>query len=247
MHHKNIITSKILSAFPELVHGISTKPGGNNISPFYNNMSFKVGDDENNVKQNRGRFFGALGIEQSRLAIPQQIHSDNIFIADKPGYYKDADGLITRTPDVYLIISTADCYSVLIYDKINKAVGNIHSGWRGTQKKIVTKTVNMMNAEFGSLPENLSVFIGPGISSDNFEVGSEVAEMFHEKYIKQNNGKYFIDLNRHITDQLINKGVNESTIDVFGICTFESEERLHSYRRDREKSGRMFSVIGLKK
>jgi YfiH family protein len=246
MSDNYIITSSILSGIPELVHGISTKPGGSGNSFFCNNMSFKVGDDEANVIQSRGKFFGSLGIEEKMLAIPQQVHSDNVFLADKPGYYKDADGLITQTPDVYLIISTADCYSVLICDKLNNAIGNIHSGWRGTQKKIVTKAIETMKSKFNSRPENLAVFIGPGISRDNFEVGCEVAEMFEEKYSVKRNGKYYIDLKQHIFDQLIALGINNSQIEAYPNCTFNGKEYLHSYRRDREKSGRMFSVIGMR-
>jgi len=241
---KKIITSTILTGFPELVHGISTKLGGKTF--FYNNMSFKAGDDEANVKQNRERFFGSLGIDQNSLAIPEQIHSDNVILADKPGYYKNADGLITGTPNVFLIISTADCYSVLIYDTSNKAVGNIHSGWRGTQKKIVAKAIDLMGNEFGSKPENLAVYIGPGISRDNFETGYETAEMFEEKYSVKRNGKFFIDLKQNIIDRLNISGVKNSQIEVYPDCTFDKKDYLHSYRRDRDKSGRMFSVIGMR-
>lgn len=242
----HIITSSNLSAFQGLIHGISSKPGGNNGSPFCNNMSFKVGDDESNVRENRRIFFDSLGINHSSLAIPQQVHSDNVLCIDKPGCYKDADGLITQTANVYLIISTADCYSVLIYDKSNKAIGNIHSGWRGTQKKIVTKAFEMMKNEFGGKPENFAVFIGPGISRDNFEVGGEVAEMFEEKYSVKRNGKYFIDLKQNIFDQLKNSGIKNSQMEAYPNCTYNEKDFLHSYRRDREKSGRMFSVIGMR-
>lgn len=241
-----IIKSEILSAVSGLIHGISTKSAGKGTSPFCNNMSFKVGDDELNVRQSRDKFFGSLGIDQNRLAIPQQIHSDNVFIVKEPGYYKNADGLITQTPNLYLIISTADCYSVMIYDKQNNAVGNIHSGWRGTQKKIVTKTVVMMKNFFGSKPENISVFTGPGISRDNFEVGKDVADMFEDKYVMQKNGKYFVDLKQHITDQLNILEVPVKQVEIYPACTFEFKEQLHSYRRDGILSGRMFSVIGLK-
>jgi YfiH family protein len=240
-----IISSKILSSFSELSHGISTKQGGN--SPFYNNMSLKVGDEEQTVKNNRNKFFSSLRIDQNMLAIPQQIHSDKILVIDKPGYYKDTDGLITVTTDIYLIISTADCYSVLIYDKVNKAIGNIHSGWRGTQKKIVTKAVELMKKEFSSKTEKLSVYIGPGISRDNFEVGKEVAEMFEKKFTEIRNGKYFVDLKLHIIDQLNTLGINHHQIEAYPHCTFLMKDYLHSYRRDRDKSGRMFSVIGIRR
>jgi YfiH family protein len=240
--NNTIIYSEILSSFPEITHGISTKIGGYDSPPFYNNMSYKVGDEEQNVKANRDKFFGSLGIDQKLLAIPQQVHSDKIVIADKPGFYPETDGLITALPDLYLIISTADCYSAMIYDSVKKIIAAVHSGWRGTQKKIVTKAVEMMKKEFACLTEDLNVFAGPGISCDNFEVGKEVADMFDEKFISKVNGKYFADLKAHIKDQLETLGIYR--MEIYPNCTFEEKDYLHSYRRDRDKSGRMYSVIG---
>ena len=242
----NIITSAILSVFPELVHGISTKAGGNKQPPFYNNMSFRVGDNEADVKANREEFFGSLDIDPNLLAIPQQVHSDKVKIIDKPGFYPECDGLITQAPDVYLIISTADCYSVSMYDKTNKVIGNIHSGWRGMQKKIVTKAVKIMINDFGSKIEDLLIFIGPGINKENFKVGEDVACLFEKRFTESKNGKYFIDLKAHIIDQLNVLGIKKPQIESYPNCTFEGEDYLHSYRRDGDKSGRMFSVIGLR-
>ncbi|RPI17140.1 MAG: peptidoglycan editing factor PgeF [Ignavibacteriae bacterium] len=243
---ETIIRSKLLSSFPEIVHAMSTMLGGCENPPFFNNLSYRVGDDEGTVKQNRDKFFNSLGIENSRLAIPQQVHSANVRIVDVPGYYKDFDALITSKKDVYLIISTADCYPVLVYDKVNKIVSAIHSGWRGTQKKILTNAIAIMTNELGSRAENLVVFIGPGISKDKFEVGKEVAEMFEDKYVYPSLGKYYIDLKSNILDQLASLGVSISNIEFSGLCTYCEEDYLHSYRRDRESSGRMFSVIGMK-
>jgi YfiH family protein len=242
--NNHIITSIMLAGFPEITHGISTKLGGNKEPPFCNNMSFKVGDSEQNVKANRDNFFGSLGIDQKLLVIPQQVHSDKIMIADKPGFYPETDGLITALPDLYLIVSTADCYSALIYDHVKKIIAAVHSGWRGTQKKIVTKAIEMMKKDFGCKEDDLFVFIGPGISRDNFEIGKEVAGMFEDKYISQRNGKYYADLKEHILNQLETLGVNK--IEVFPGCTYTESGYLHSYRRDRDKSGRMYSVIGMR-
>jgi len=244
--NSTIIFSEILSQFPEIKHGISTKLGGNPSPPYFNNMSFKVGDMEENVRNNRDKFFGSLGIDQKSLAIPQQVHSDEIEIINKPGYYTGCDGLITSNKNVFLIISTADCYSVLMYDNANKVIANIHSGWRGTQKKIVTKAVNMMKKEFGTKAEDLYVFTGPGISSENFEVGEEVAGLFGEKYTGRRNGKYFIDLKANISDQLNALGIMNSNLEMYPHCSYSMKDYLHSYRRDRGKSGRMYSVIGIR-
>jgi YfiH family protein len=244
--NNTIIRSEILSRFSEIAHGISTKLGGNPSPPYYNNMSFKVGDAEENVKGNRDKFFGSLGIDQKLLAIPQQVHSDEIKVIDRPGYYKDCDGLITATRGVYLIISTADCYSIMMYDSANKVIANIHSGWRGTQKKIVSKAISMMMKKFGSKIEDLCAFVGPGISSEHFEVGGDVAKLFEEKYILRKNSKYFVDLKLNIIDQLKSSGTAEINLEIYPHCSFIMKEYLHSYRRDRNNSGRMYGVIGLK-
>ena len=243
--NSTIIYSEVLSKFPEITHGISTKLGGNPSPPYYNNMSFKVGDDEKNVKSNRDKFFGTLGIDQRLLAIPQQVHSDEIQVISKPGYYTGCDGLITAGKNVYLVISTADCYSVLMYDTANKVIANIHSGWRGTQKKIVSKAVSMMMKKFSSKIENLCAFVGPGISSEHFEVGEDVAKLFEEKYTKRKNGKYFVDLKANISDQLNAFGIMNSHLEMYPHCSYNMKDYLHSYRRDRGNSGRMYSVIGI--
>lgn len=240
-----IIKSELLSQFPDLIHGISTKIRGNEQPPFYNNLSYYVGDNKEQVKKNRDIFFGRLGIDQQNLAIPQQIHSDNVRIIDKLGYYRDTDALITQNKNIFLIISTADCYSILIHDPVTETIAAVHSGWRGTQKKILTKTINIMFHDLKCRADDLYIFVGPGISKSHFEVGREVAEMFDNKFVLAIQGKIYVDLKAHINEQLHNFRFKPSNIEIFPYCSFEEKDYLHSFRRDREKSGRMFSVIGM--
>jgi copper oxidase (laccase) domain-containing protein len=104
----------------------------------------------------------------------------------------------------------------------------------------------IMKNELNSEAENMIVYVGPGISKDKFEVGKEVAELFPGKYVFPKNGKYFIDLKSNIFEQLLSLGLKKENIEMSELCTYCEEGYLHSYRRDREKSGRMFSVIGIK-
>lgn len=241
-----VLKSKLLSEFPNIVQGMSTILGGCEDAPFYNNLSFWVGDGEQNVKQNRNNFFGVLGIDQTRLAIPQQVHSADVKIVEEPGYYRGFDGLITNKKNVFLIVSTADCFPVMIYDKSKQVIAGIHSGWRGTQKAIVTNAIDMMSKEFNSSTDDMLVYIGPGISKDKFETGSDVANLFDSRYRTEANGKYFIDIKQIILDQLKEKGIPGNNIESSELCSYGSSGYLHSYRRDRDKSGRMFSVIGMR-
>jgi YfiH family protein len=244
--HEAIIKSVVFSNSDGLVHGISTKLGGNEAPPYYNNMSYYVGDDKEKVKNNRDIFFGSLGIDQQRIAVPQQVHSDNVKIIDKPGYYTDTDALITTVKNLFLIISTADCYSILIHDARKEIVSAVHSGWRGTQKKILTKTINLMMNELDSNPGDMKIFVGPGISMEHFEVGKEVAELFDSKFIFEQNGSVYINLKSQIYEQLLNLGMSENNVELSPYCSYVEKDYLHSYRRDRNHSGRMFSVIGMK-
>jgi len=242
-----VIKSKLLSEYPEIVYGMSTKMGGYDNPPYYNNLSYYVGDFRDIVQTNRDEFFDKLGINPNRLAIPQQIQGDNIEVIDEPGTYSDADALITEETNIYLVVSIADCLPVSVYDKSKSVIANIHSGWRGTEKKIVTKTINKMMTKFGCKPENMVVFIGPGINKHNFEVGAEVAELFDKKYVENSGGKFYLDFLSNVKDQIKDIGIPDDNIECFDMCTYDEEEYLHSFRRDKTKSGRMFSIIGMKK
>lgn len=247
MQLKNpIIRSSLLANYPEIIHGMSTKLGGCENPPYYNNLSYYVGDGEEIVKSNREKYFVSLGIDLKNLAIPKQIHSANVQFADKPGFYRESDALVTQTKNVFLVVSTADCFPILIYDKHNQAVAAVHSGWRGTHKRILYHTLDKMISEIGSNANDLIIFIGPGISKEHFEVGEDVANSFYEKYVELRNGKYYVDLRVNLLDQLDSLGIPIDNIDVNPFCTFKEKDYLHSYRRDKDKSGRMFTVIGLK-
>ena len=145
-----------------------------------------------------------------------------------------------------LTISTADCTPIFIYDKLNHVIAAVHSGWRGTQKKILKKTLNNLSFHFKSDPKNLFVFVGPSISQKNYEVGHDVAVQFDPVYLKKINGKLYLDVKQVNIDLLFEFGISKSQIEVSELCTFEEKDLLHSYRRDGIISGRAFGVFALK-
>ncbi|MGB9911954.1 MAG: polyphenol oxidase family protein, partial [Candidatus Kapaibacteriota bacterium] len=95
-------------------------------------------------------------------------------------------------------------------------------------------------------PRNLLVYISPLASGKRYEVGEDVAKLFPLSTIPTPNGKYFFDNRKEIIYQLKETGVEEKNIEYSPLCTI-SNTNLHSYRRDKEKSGRMAAFIGLKK
>jgi len=58
--------------------------------------------------------------------------------------------------------------------------------------------------------------------------------------------KFYLDLAGINYKMLIDEGVKEKNIQVSGLCTYEYENLLHSYRRDGLKSGRALGLIAMK-
>ncbi|MBK9331237.1 MAG: peptidoglycan editing factor PgeF [Ignavibacteria bacterium] len=240
-----IIRSEIFEKFPEIIFGFSTKPGGVSTEPYCLNLSNAVGDDPDNVSANRNLFFRRLGIDENRITFQKQIHSSVVNYSPHPCHFEGCDAIFTDKKNNFLAVGVADCIPVFLYDPVSKVIAGIHSGWKGTHEKILTRTISELINKFGIDPANLTAYIGPGICSDHYEVGEEVGILFNEKYRHRSNGKYFLDLKKDNYDQLINSGVKHDSIEVSGLCTFCEKDLLHSYRRDGTLSGRMFGIIGI--
>jgi hypothetical protein len=92
------------------------------------------------------------------------------------------DALISNEPGVLLVVQTADCVPILLADTKHRAVAAIHSGWRGTLRRIAEKTLGRMHMEFGTRPEDVIAALGPAIGRCCYEVGSDVAKEFHAQF-----------------------------------------------------------------
>ncbi|MCX6151683.1 MAG: peptidoglycan editing factor PgeF [Ignavibacteriales bacterium] len=241
-----VLKSILFNQFPELIFGFSTKVWNNEIPPYYFNLSLSVGDDEEIVKKNREQFFNFLELGLDKIVFQKQIHSDIVKYVDKPGFSGEGDSLITDKPNIGLAVSVGDCTPIFIYDKLNKVISAVHSGWRSTQKQILKKTLQKLKDDFNSQPENIYAYIGPSITQKNYEVGNEVAELFDPKYSMPVGEKFLLNVQKVNYDMLIKFGIPSTHIQVSNLCTYESKNMLHSYRRDGAKSGRSYGVLAFK-
>jgi polyphenol oxidase len=241
-----VLKSRILSGFPEINFGFSTKIGLKRTAPFFFNMSLTGTDKKEIVLENRTAFFNYLGLHKDEIVLQKQIHSDIITYVSKGGAVGESDALITDKFNIGLAISSADCTPAFIYDKKNKVIAGVHSGWRGTEKKILQKTLFRLFTDFNSSPENLFVYLGPSISQKNYEVGAEVTSGFNNKYYEPQGEKFFLDVPAANYDILIEAGIPGKNIEKSILCTYEMKDLLQSYRRDGKYSGRALGVIVLK-
>jgi YfiH family protein len=239
------IRPSIFADYPEIIAAMSTRIGGVSSAPFDLNLSFSVGDDERNVRRNREMFFGSLGIGLTEIAVPQQVHGSMVLQADAPGRYPACDGLVTATPRIFLCVTFADCVPILLYDPKLRVVAAVHAGWRGTVAAVVRLAIHALTDLFRVSPEDLRVFIGPAADSCCYFVGEDIAGKFPGDCVRENGGRWYVDLKKANRRHLVESGIDEEHIEISPFCTISNPSLFHSYRRERERSGRMMAVIGL--
>jgi len=154
------------------------------------------------------------------------------------------DGMFTSFRDIFLCVTIADCCAILIHDPIKNIVSAIHSGWRGTIQNITKNGINKLIEKYKSKPPDLKVYLSPAASGRCFEVGWDVAKYFPESIIQINRDKYLFDNRAEIRRQLLDLGVTQENIESSDICTISNSD-YHSYRRDKDKSGRMVAFISM--
>lgn len=239
-----------LSRFPELCHGVFTRKGGNSVGPFVSlNTAVNVGDDPRAVARNRAKIQGAM--DGGWLRFARQVHGTDVAVFSKdskgplPEETPEADAMITNIPGLNLVIQTADCQAVLLYDPVHRVVANIHSGWRGSVANIISQTVLAMTDCFGSNPADFLAGVGPSLGhccGEFINYRQEIPAFLWPYRV----GDHHFDFWAITRDQLTEAGMSEENIHIAGLCTRCNVERFFSYRREG-RTGRFASVIGLKK
>ena len=175
------------------------------------------------------------------LATLKQIHSAICVPGEgRAGELGRGDALIENTPGSVVAVKTADCIPILLVDERRRAVAAVHAGWRGTVAGIAGRAVEAMAERLGTAPADLHAAIGPGIGKCCYEVGPEVAAQFGEQ------GRAHIDLPEANRRQLIDAGVTPERIYASNLCTMCRPDEFHSFRRDKEAAGRLYSFAGIR-
>lgn len=204
-----------------------------------------------------------LGITPADMVRVRQKHTGNVRIVERQhageGVVRDSeilecDGMITNVPGILLCTVEADCVPVYLYDPKKRAVGMLHSGWKGTAKQIAANAVRLMEETYGSDPADIMVAIGPCICRDCYEVSDDLIPPFAERYSGEEmqrlftpkpNGRYYLDLIRAIVLTLGRAGVSKDRIETSGFCTFHSG-KFYSWRKDAHLTNHMLTAIILK-
>ncbi|WP_027581143.1 peptidoglycan editing factor PgeF [Bradyrhizobium sp. Ai1a-2] len=253
------LASPLLSAIPGLRHAFFSREGGVS-EGIYAGLNGGIGsnDDAANVAENRRRMAAHIGVGPDRLLTLYQVHSPDVVVADTP-WASDArpkaDAIVTRTENLAIGITAADCGPILFVDPNARVIGAAHAGWKGALTGVLESTVEAME-KLGADRSGIVAAIGPLIRQHSYEVGPEFLARFLEADADnalfflpgEREGHAMFDLGGYIRMRLENAGI--LMIDDIGIDTY-SDERFFSYRRSVHRKegdyGRHVHAIALEK
>lgn len=182
----------------------------------------------------------------------KQTHGDNIVHSSINALEvpAEADAHWTSDRDLALCVNTADCVPILIFCPTTNIISGIHAGWRGVANRIFPKLLKQLE-EKGSEISNLAIVIGPHIKTDSFEVDLGVKNQLLESCATTqdleplyfNRGeKFHMDLQKILLCQLGEFARPPQPLFISDVDTVKNLG-YHSFRRDREHSGRQISFI----
>lgn len=181
----------------------------------------------------------------------KQVHGNTISVIDdtSKNYIENVDGLVTKEKGKTLIVFTADCVPVVMYDQKEGIIGAAHAGYKGILLGVVEGLIEKMK-ERGSQTENISVCIGPSIRGCCYDVQKERVEQFEKKYpmfkniISQKNKKHFLSLDNVVLQILLKNRIKQKNITVDPDCTSCLEDKYFSYRKNtKETYGEFITTI----
>ena len=262
-----VLASPLLEKTGLVRHCFSTRLGGVSEGHYSSmNLSFTRGDREEAVRENYHRIASYLQVPDERFVLTYQTHTDNIRRVTEADAgkgltcsrdYTDVDGLITNVPGIALGVFWADCVPILLLDPVHRAIGAVHSGWRGTVQRIGAKALEAMGAAYGTRPQDVLAVIGPSICQDCYEVSEDVAGRFRtafpeERKILLDKGlnaagehKYQLNLWEANREMLLTAGLRTENISLTDICTCCNPALLFSHRAMGEKRGNNGAFIAL--
>jgi YfiH family protein len=143
--------------------------------------------------------------EISKANRVKQTHSNKVVEVNVPQTeWIEADGIVTRTPNLPIGVITADCVPVLFYG--DDVVGCAHAGWQGALGGILENVVRIMDTN------SIKAFIGPSIQQSSYEVsiGFEKPFIKHDRDAEQ----FFV----------AGKTIDKLQFDLSGYCSFRLKQ-----------------------
>ncbi|MBN2432759.1 MAG: polyphenol oxidase family protein [Acidobacteria bacterium] len=163
----------------------------------------------------------------------------------------EGDALLTAAPGIGLVVRTADCFPLILFDPHRRVAAVVHSGWRGTLARITSRVMDQLIRRFGVRPADIHAAVGPGIQGCCYEVDHRLADMYTSEFpdtIQPPAGPRSgprLDLAACLRRTLLDAGVPARQQDFCPLCTACNPLLFHSWRRDGRQAGRMITLAFL--
>ena len=200
-----------------------------------------------------GKVAETLGVAPERLRRLRQVHGARAVevssetLQDLSHEWPEADVAISNDPTLALAVRVADCVPLLLSDPRTGAVAAVHAGWRGMAAGAPMTAISALGRTYGVRPADLVAAVGPSIGRCCYIVGPELPKEFSvhpeaPSWFLQDDALR-LDLWRATHDQLRRAGLEEDRIHLSKLCTACHTELFCSYRREKERTGRLVGVI----
>jgi len=202
------------------------------------NLGLGTDDEPERVFENRRRMVAALGLDQ--VAALRQVHGTEVIEveAGKPWLAYASrrnlpvgDGLMTSSPDLALVVLTADCVPIAMADPETRTIAAVHAGWRGIAAGILSSTIRRFPD-----PSRMIAAVGPAVGLDHYEVGDDVVAAVaagsegEATWRPGPRGRPLLDLGTTAAATLRTLGVG--AVDLADECTACLPDAFFSHRRD---------------
>lgn len=179
-----------------------------------------------------------LGGPAARLATSSQVHGSQV-LRHRGGWRgwlrgEEADGHLADERGTAMAVTIADCVPVFLAHP-SGAAAVLHSGWRGTEARIVEVAIRQLDA-LGLRPADLRLHCGPAICGGCYEVSPDVFGRLTGQAVDR---PATVDLRALIASHAHALGVRE--ISISALCTRCDNARFFSHRAG--DAGRQLGVI----
>lgn len=226
-----IIQSPVFNSFDWLAHGFGTK--------------------DITIEQ----YVQAFDLKNIEIPKTHQPHGNAVHLLKRAASNErratlEGDGFLTDAPGIVCWVRSADCLPILLVDAKHRAVGAVHSGWKGTAQKVLLAAIEAMQKEWKTDPADLRVALGPAIGGHCYRISENVVKVFEAEglypgpWIEElDRGQWYLDIGYANIHLLQTMGVMRDQIYFSLACTACDLNKFHSFRKEQGKKGEQVSFI----
>jgi len=158
-----------------------------------------------------------------------QVHGNKTIVTRKKmDATEEADGVLTDTPQLDLIVRAADCQNFAIFVPEKNIIGVLHSGWKGLLAGAIPEFFRVLEHEFQTTMSDVFVTAGPSLCPACAEFSDPVLELpgVDQKFFNDR----LVDLQGVADQQLFDCGILPEHFERHPDCTLCKNDVYLSYR-----------------